>query len=198
MPGAEPASTLSFDTIYTITTGNGSVWFNDTGVFDGAAGLFAERMLVISGTVCSLRRPATCSSPVSGRPRSALTSPARSAGTRSDPAAGPPPSTADERDPEACLRDHRYGLPPIVFCYRTTCRGALAARNPGRTIDSAGHRTTGLIAATGRPRAHRSGRAASKGSAVRPAVRLPVPATHPIPGPADPCRARRSWRGRRG
>jgi hypothetical protein len=50
MPGAEPASTLSFDTIYTITTDQGSVSFNDTGVFDGAAGLFAERMVVISGT----------------------------------------------------------------------------------------------------------------------------------------------------
>ena len=50
MPDAEPASTLSFDTIYTITTDDGSVSFNDTGVFDGAAGLFAERMVVISGT----------------------------------------------------------------------------------------------------------------------------------------------------
>jgi len=50
MPDAEPSSTLSFDTVYTITTQNGAVVFKDTGVFDGAAGLFAERMVVTGGS----------------------------------------------------------------------------------------------------------------------------------------------------
>jgi hypothetical protein len=50
MPDAEPPSTISFDTIYTITTRHGTISFNDTGIADTVAGLFAERMVVIGGT----------------------------------------------------------------------------------------------------------------------------------------------------
>jgi hypothetical protein len=50
MPGVEQPTTFSFHTIYTITTDAGSISFNNTGIFDSAAGMFGERYIVVSGT----------------------------------------------------------------------------------------------------------------------------------------------------
>jgi hypothetical protein len=50
MPAVEQATTFSFHTIYTITTDDGTITFNNTGIADLAAGLFGERYIVISGT----------------------------------------------------------------------------------------------------------------------------------------------------
>jgi hypothetical protein len=50
MPAVEPASTLSYSGLLTITTSRGSLTTRDTGIFDTAAGLFASRDIVVGGT----------------------------------------------------------------------------------------------------------------------------------------------------
>jgi hypothetical protein len=50
MPAVEPASTLSYSGLLTITTRRGSLTTRDTGIFDTAAGLFASRDVVVAGT----------------------------------------------------------------------------------------------------------------------------------------------------
>jgi hypothetical protein len=50
LPAVEAPTTLSYSGLLTITTRRGTLTTRDTGIFDTAAGLFASRDVIVSGT----------------------------------------------------------------------------------------------------------------------------------------------------